>query len=200
MLHVADMSHEQPNSAEGDGAVLSADELDITAEENVVQIDENRYVVSSDGPPKVRGRTGDARGNRFEDHFETAEVQPAGGETDADAETVERWLQTDLKEGNTEYGFHITAKFDGRVSSHELTSDDITTVFENLLLWYAQHLDGDTPVEEVLAILLLKSNVPLRYPSKSLRRLVVRHGLSADDEIGDLLRAVDGEGVVFQSP
>lgn len=200
MLHVADMSHEQPNSTEGDGAVLSADELDITEEENVVQIDENRFVVSSDGPPKVRGRTGDSRGDRFEDHFETAQVQPAGRGTDVDAEAVQRWLRTNLEEGNAKYGFHITAKFDGRVSDHELTSDDITTVFENLLLWYAQHLDGDTPVEEVLAILLLKSNVPLRYPPKSLRRLVVRHGLSADDTVGDLLEAVDGEGVVFRSP
>jgi hypothetical protein len=189
------MSHKQSNTTDGDGAILTAEELDISNDENVRQIDENRFVVSpGDGPPQPR------RGDRFEDHFETPDVQPAGQGDAVDSATVKRLLRQDLQGRNTKYGFQITATFDGRVAQHELTSNDITTVFENLLLWYAQHLDGDTPVEEVLAILLLKSNVPLRYPTKSLQRLVARHDLSADDSIGDLLEAVDGEGVVFRSP
>jgi hypothetical protein len=59
------------------------------------------------------------------------------------------------------------------------------------VLWYAQQVDSDTPVEDILGILLREANVPIRYPPESLRDLIRSTGLGPDDTIADLLAAVD---------
>jgi hypothetical protein len=98
-----------------------------------------------------------------------------------------------MDESNARYGFDVTAKFDGGVDQQKLVSNDIVTVFESLLLWYARQLDGSTPVEEVLGILLSQSNVPVRYPSSTVQDLVKSTNLGPDDTIADLIEAVDDE-------
>jgi len=60
-------------------------------------------------------------------------------------------------------------------------------------LWYARQVDSGTPVEEVLGILLMESNVPVRYPAQSLEALVDSVGVEESDSVADLLRAVDAE-------
>ncbi|MFC7195717.1 hypothetical protein ACFQL4_15585 [Halosimplex aquaticum] len=74
-----------------------------------------------------------------------------------------------------------------------MVSNDVVTIFESLVLWYAQQIDGKTPVEEVLGILLMEANVPVRYPPASLRRLLESTELSPDDSIADLIAAVGDE-------
>jgi hypothetical protein len=71
-----------------------------------------------------------------------------------------------------------------------MQSNDVVTVFESLLLWYAQQVDENTPVEEVLGILLMESNVPVRYPPESIHALVKSSGLEPDDSIAELLAAI----------
>ena len=173
-----------------DGRVLSPEELDIGDDEHVEEIDEGRYVVSSDV------RTGSV--STATDVDETTDVPPRRTReqpTYSDA-AVHEWLHENLDDTNSRYGFDVTAKFDGEVSQQQLVSNDIVTVFESLMLWYARQIDEDTPVEEVLGILLSESNVPVRYPPSSVRTLVAGTGLSPDDSIADLLRAVgDEDGV-----
>ncbi|MFC7058102.1 DUF7500 family protein [Halovenus salina] len=77
-----------------------------------------------------------------------------------------------------------------------MASNDVVTIFESLMLWYAQQVDSDTPVEEILGILLTEANVPIRYPPESIHQLVKSSNLSPDDSIADLLEEID-DGVQF---
>jgi hypothetical protein len=193
------MTDDQPNANDGDGGVLSSEELDITEEENVVEIEENRFVISAgEEPPRVADTS--------KPDTREASTPDAGGDSGAgspaagDRSRRERRPAEELVAGDSRYGYHIAAKFDDRVYEHQLSSNDITTVFENLLLSYVQHIDNDTPVEEVLAIMLLKSNVPVRYPASSLKTLLNRHGLTTDDSIADLVEVVEERGLDLRAP
>lgn len=191
------MNPEEQNA--NDGGVLSSEELDITEEENVVEIEENRFVISAgEEPPRVADTS---KPDTREPSTPDAGSESGSGSPDAaDRSRRERRPAEELIAGDSRYGYHIAAKFDDRVYEHQLSSNDITTVFENLLLSYVQHIDNDTPVEEVLAIMLLKSNVPVRYPASSLKTLLNRHGLTTDDSIADLVEVVEERGLDLRAP
>ncbi|WP_225333143.1 DUF7500 family protein [Halomicrobium urmianum] len=181
-----------------EGKILSPEELDIADDEHVTEIDDGRYVVSPDvrtdtGRQRARTPDPDPTLEREPDPTPEREPDPTPELTDA---SVHEWLEQRFAENNSRYGFDVTAKFDGSVSQQQLVSNDIVTVFESLLLWYARQVDSETPVEEVLGILLSESSVPVRYPPGSLKRLVRTTDLSPDDTIADLLVAVgDDDGV-----
>ncbi|WP_136687646.1 DUF7500 family protein [Halorhabdus amylolytica] len=204
---------------EDDGRVLAPEELDISDDEHVAEIEDGRYVVSPndpignvDGIDTVDSRSSSPSGTESESSTESesppertdpdesdTSLQQANGPgptrpeelTEAD---VEDWLREDFREANSRYGFHVTATFDGRVSQRRMMSNDVVTIFESLILWYAQHIDSETPVEEILGILLTESNVPISYPTERLSSLVKAHGLGPEDSIADLLERVDDDG------
>ncbi|WP_229113514.1 DUF7500 family protein [Halapricum desulfuricans] len=207
-------SGEDPS--EDDGRVLAPEELDISEDEHVAEIDDGRYVVSPDDPiddpPTASADSGDTRQHEREsepdrqpetdqspgrgsDLFAT-DSQSGGdsGSASLDAGEVDRWLQEKFRDADSRYGFHVTATFDGRVFQRRMMSNDVVTIFESLILWYAQHIDSETPVEEILGILLTETNVPISYPTESLSRAIKAHGLGPDDSIGELLEAIDEDG------
>jgi hypothetical protein len=116
--------------------------------------------------------------------------------SDLTQEQVHRWLRESFEQGASEYGFDVTATFEGSVSQRRMASNDVVTIFESLMLWYAQQVDSNTPVEEILGILLMESNVPIRYPPESIHRLVKSSNLTPEDSIGDLLEEIE-DGVQF---
>ncbi|WP_415382772.1 hypothetical protein [Halosimplex sp. TS25] len=182
---------DDPPDAE-DGPILSPDELDITQDEHVAEIDDGRYVVSPGDPiddvPTVDDGTDEPSSAPVE--------QPTDGATDTPELTesdVHAFLETQFEDSGSRYGFDITATFDGSIQQRQMVSNDVVTIFESLVLWYAQQIDGKTPVEEVLGILLMEANVPVRYPPASLRRLLESTELSPDDSIADLIAAVGDE-------
>ena len=174
-----------------DGRILSPEELDIAADDHVEEIDDGRFVVSPDVRTDPTGRPpSDSKPSQ------TA-AAPSDRQPVSDA-SVHEWLHDHFDETNSRYGFDVTAKFDGGVSQQQMVSNDIVTVFESLVLWYARQIDRETPVEEVLGILLSESNVPVRYPPSSLRTLLETTDLSPEDSIAELLEAVgDDDGVQF---
>ncbi|EMA25119.1 MULTISPECIES: DUF7500 family protein [Haloarcula] len=179
---------DEPNPEEG--KVLSPEELDIADDEHVTEIDEGRYVVSSDV------RTDDSYGNQVSS--DSASESPPSPAPDPEPSTpefsdanVHEWLAEQMADSNARYGFDVTAKFDGDVDQQQLASNDIVTVFESFMLWYGRQMDGSTPVEEVLGILLSESNVPVRYPPAVIKQLVRSTQLTPDDSIADLLEAVE---------
>jgi len=177
-----------------EGRVLSPEELDIEDDEHVDRLDEGRFVVSPDGPPDIGENVGNASRDQPEEPPETTKSSP----TRLTEPVVHEWLRESFANSDARYGFDVTASFDGTVSQQRMTSNDIVTVFESLTLWYARHVDDDTPVEEVLGILLMESNVPVRYPAGSLLALVESTDLDRDDSIADLLAAVEDEdGIRF---
>ncbi len=205
----------EPEPDEGgrpeEGRVLAPDELDITDSEKVEQIAEDRFVVSSDargggmpvGTEQSREESGTDGGPTPDGSSDGApEPEPAGSDpprTDGQTrqagkltnERVHEWLRESFEGGQSRYGFDVTATFDGSVSQRRMASNDVVTIFESLVLWYAQQVDTDTPVEEVLGILLMEANVPIRYPPESLKSLVKSAGLGPDDTVADLVAAVD---------
>lgn len=192
-----------------EGRVLSPEELDFTDSENVEQIDEDRFVVSSDasggGVPSEAGQSREASGTDGGPSPDQAPSPGSGGSEPSQSadqpreageltdERVHEWLRESFEQSRSRYGFDVTATFDGSVSQRRMASNDVVTIFESLVLWYAQQVDTDTPVEEVLGILLMEANVPIRYPPESLKSLVTSAGLGPDDTIADLLAAVEAE-------
>ena len=199
-----------------EGPVLSPEELDISNDERVKEIDDGRYVVSSGGPvsnqqsePAGELKSGQSDSPAREE-YKTGpnpaieqnddptpleappddEPEPSAPSQSLDARSVHNWLSEDLQAANSEYAFDITANFGGDVSQQRMVSNDVVTTFETLVMWYAQQVDRNTPVEQVLGILLMEANVPVRYPPKAIRRALKSTNLSADDTIADLMREV----------
>jgi len=209
----------EPDSDDGgrpeEGRILSPEELDISKSEHVEQIDDDRYVVSSSaraggvptgnsaGNSSQSTPTPDQRSDAEPDRASESPERPAAAESESEQvsdtrtsrevtdETVHEWLRRSFESNPSRYGFDVTATFDGSVSQRRMASNDVVTIFESLVLWYAQQVDSNTPVEEVLGILLMEANVPVRYPTESLHSLVKSAGLGPDDTIADLLAAVD---------
>ncbi|MFB6139576.1 MAG: hypothetical protein ABEJ26_03975 [Halosimplex sp.] len=177
-----------------DGPILSPDELDITQDERVAEIDDGRYVVSPGDP------IGDLPAVEEEAKPTTEASAPVEEATEPESDSPElseraihEFLEAQFDESESRYGFDVTATFDGRIEQRQMVSNDVVTIFESLVLWYAQQIDGKTPVEEVLGILLMEANVPVRYPPASLQRLLESTELSPDDSIADLIAAVGDE-------
>ena len=196
-----------------DGPILSPDELDISDDEHVTQLDEGRFVVSPDGAPNVPDSSGGGQEVTEDSEVadpstdETPEARPSEPAAPDPERTSERretqgalneqlvhdWLERELAGRQSRYSFDVTAKFDSRVSQREMASNDVVTIFESLMLWYAQQIDRDTPVEEILGILLMESNVPIRFPAGSLERLVQSADVGPDDTVADLVAAVEAQ-------
>jgi hypothetical protein len=77
-----------------------------------------------------------------------------------------------------------------------MVSNDVTTTFETLVTWFAHNAGGDTPPERVLGLLLSEADTSVELPPDLIRKAAVEHDLSADDSIGDLLRAVKEDGSI----
>jgi len=222
---------EEPGGGEPeDGKVLSPEELDITDSEHVTELEDGRYVVSServdaqprtesaaeprsktdepeagvhaegeattgrsDRPGSAPNRSANA-GGQSRDRESGAREEHADTRHELTRERLHDELAASFEESSARYGFDVTASFDGEIRQRRMASNDLVTVFESLLLWYAQQVDADTPVEEVLGILLAEANAPVRYPPESLHRLIKRSGLEPEDSIADLLRAIEDEG------
>lgn len=196
-----------------EGPILGPDELDITEEENVLEIDDSRYVISTDDdtppvPPeqpktptsKIDDSSPSRRRKTPSKTQERSRDQGSIELSSLNQTDVHQWMNQYFQESDTRYGFDITGKFDEHVSQNHLFSNNVVTAFENLVLWYAQQVGGDTPVEEALGILLSEANVKVRFPHQALVSLLKSHDLESSDTIGELLRAVNEDGGVVLSP
>jgi hypothetical protein len=192
------MPPEPDDSVSERGSIITEEELDLTRHDNVSELDDGRYLVSTGGPVEASsGASPDptpADPASDEDPTDEAETGESLSEADVNA-----WLEDHYRDLDAQYGFHATAKFDDGVSRHQMASNDVVTSFESLLIWYAQHVGGGTPVEDVLGILLAESNVSVRYPVATLTGLLDRYDLDREDSVGDLIAAVSDEEAVALS-
>lgn len=186
---------EEPPESE-DGTVLSPDELDITSEESVIEIGESRYVISpGEGTPTLPEEQTDDLG---EEENDLEEDTPR--KKDIDSEEVHEWLESHLKASESEYAFDVTARFEGQVEQSALYSNDVVATFESLVKWYAHHVGEDTPVEEVLGLLLIESTLSVKFPVESLINFASSHGLDDSDSISKLYDATrEAGGITFRS-
>ncbi|WP_313692661.1 DUF7500 family protein [Halorarum halobium] len=128
-----------------------------------------------------------------------SETDPAPGTGtktggDVDAAAVGRWLAESLSDTEYAYGFDATVTMNDEATRHRMVSNDVSAVFETLALWFARSAGGDDmPPERALAILLAEMEAEVTLPTVALEDAVARHGLSAEDSIGDLLAAAERE-------
>jgi hypothetical protein len=170
-----DPPEDTPRSARGEEGAVRPDELDYTASERVAELSDSRYVVATDndGSPSVDG---------------SADEESTGERGDLARQQMARYVS----EQETDYGFGLTAAFDGEIRHHEHFSDDVSTAFGELATWYVEQIDTETPPAEVLGILLLASETDVAFPTKVLAPILSRHDLDLDDSIGDLVGALPG--------
>lgn len=199
-------------------SAMSPEELDIENDENVVSLDDGRYVIGTDQRPTVpedagggasggsaggaSGAGGSAGGGQAQTEQSPGEQeldpQGASGPSEMDSTAVKRFLEDDLQGVSARYGFHVTAKSEDAISHQQMFSDDVGTVFDSLLRWYAQQLTTETAVEDVLGILLTESNVRVRYSPSCLQAILESYDLGPDDTIADLFETVqDDHGMIF---
>lgn len=192
------MPSDSDDSVSERGKVLTEEELDLTRHDNVSELDDGRYVVSTGSGP-TSDDAAEARADARESVLDDSDADPVDDTPEITEMDVNAWLEDHFRTIDAQYGFHATAKFDDGVSRHQVVSNDVVTSFESLLIWYAQQVGGGTPVEDVLGILLAESNVSVRYPVRTLTGLLKRYDLDRDDTIGDLIEAVSEEQAVALS-
>lgn len=198
------MAPEREDRDGEEAPALDPDDLDVSDDEHVRQLDDNRYVVSPDDPIAPADRdSGQATTESLRADADERAEREAGdaGEAPLTDERVHDHLKETLATADTAYAFDVTARFDDSVGHHRLRSDDVVAAFESLLLWSARQLDDRTAAESVLGILLTESNLAVRYPPGTLAALAAEHGVDPDDSVADLLAAAgDEDGVVFPPP
>ncbi len=198
------MVPDDPGSDEG--RILGPDELELTDKDGVEQLDEGRYVVSADGtPPDVdSGSDGSLRDEPTEPMPNTAAptentTQPVERQP-LDETRIQEWYEQQLKRSPTEYGYYISMKAGTDTTHHTVHSNDITTAFNDLLVWYARNIDTEMPPGAVLGILLSEANVPIQFPVKNFEEFLLDQGLSTDDTIEDLLATLRSNSRIVFPP
>lgn len=154
------MPGEKPDPREE--GVLSPSELDIADSQYVAEIGEGRYVVSTD----------------------TTSPEPQSSRS-PECEEVPLPAVPSAR-----YGVDIEARIDGRQANYRTQSDDIVTVFSELVRWYAMQVDSDLPPDRVLRILVAESELPIG-PRPTVETALDRHELTPEDPITDLLAALE---------
>lgn len=209
-----DTAEDGPPKTEGPPAepVLAPEDLEFTHHEAVAELEDGKFVIGTAGPPNPEAveravRDDDASGDAERDDDSDSGAGGRGSSSqDRDRSTfdeltgreVKQWVTEELERTDSQYAYRIAAKTGENISHQHLASDDISMAFDALLMWYAQQVGGDTPVEEALGILLAKSNVRVRYPLAPLAAYLKQHDLEPGDDIADLLQAVrDDDGLVF---
>jgi hypothetical protein len=177
-----DPPREQP--ARREEGIVGPNELDFTNSSRVAELDDGRFVVATDddGTPNVDGDGDvltDEEERTLEERGTFARQQTARYVSDRDAD----------------YGFALTAAFEGSIEQRELFSDDVAAAFGDVARWYANQVDADADPAEVLGILLLASDTDVTFPTKVLAPVFRKHGLTLDDSIGDLVEALAGDGL-----
>lgn len=125
--------------ADDEDGVLTPEELDVTDDERVRELDDNRYFVSLDEGP-------------------TPEID-APGEPDA-TPADDPGLVAELDGVPETYGVALAAKTESGVEEYVTASNSVVETFERAVLWYASQVgDADTPPEDVLRILVEESNL-----------------------------------------
>lgn len=185
------MDADAPDPDDGEEAAVRPEDLDFSDDRRVVELDDRRYVVATAESPAPSTPDGPDE----DDEDPPAFVGNDGAEDRSNRATAREALIEYVETRDPRHGFVAVGSFDGEIDGAEAFADDLPAVFDEFVTWYATNVDGGTPPEEALGILLLAADVPVRYPARALERLLSAHGLSADDPIDDLLSVVRDGGL-----
>ncbi|ADD06424.1 uncharacterized protein Nmag_2871 [Natrialba magadii ATCC 43099] len=100
-------------------------------------------------------------------------------------------LADELDRTDARLALDIVAQFGSDSVRHRTASDDIVGTFDNLVLWYAQHVARKTPTMRTASLLFAKSEFAPELTESQLRKTAAKHGLDETDTIGDLRDALE---------
>jgi hypothetical protein len=144
---------QRDDSDEPEEGVLEPDELDVERREEVDEIGDNRYIVSTDEDDDGGSPPQDATDPSAERRTQPPDDRTGPSDRSSGADP------TPLAALDERYVVDVTAKVDGGVAETRIGSDSIVETFEETLLWYADRIDDSTPPEEVIRILLAESDL-----------------------------------------
>jgi hypothetical protein len=142
-------------------SALSPSDLDIADSQYVAELEAGRYVVSTDNSTPEPEYT-----------------------------TPPKADSSSLSTHEANYVVDIEISVEGHISNYRTASDDIVSVFSDLVRWYATQVDGDLDPSRVLQILIAESDLSIG-PHRIVNTAVDRHGLTPKDSIADLLYALE---------
>ncbi|GAB7009666.1 DUF7500 family protein [Halorubrum trueperi] len=190
----------RPNVGRSRGASDSADETGFTAADPESPADRR--------PPGGDANAGAAGGGRGEEHSARAAGRQSGrGQQHAsgreparrpaetapavDRQAVSRWLANSFDGDGFTYGIDATLHVDGNTTRQRMVSNDVTATFESLVSWFASNAGPSSPTPEALGLLLVASKTTVDVPPVAIKRFAASQGLTANDSIGDLVRAAE---------
>ncbi|ELY93076.1 flagella cluster protein [Natrialba chahannaoensis JCM 10990] len=100
-------------------------------------------------------------------------------------------LADELERADARLAIDIVSRFGSDTVRHRTASDDVVGTFDNLVLWYAQHVARNTPTMRTASLLFAKSEFTPELSETQLRKTAAKHGLDETDTIGDLRDALE---------
>ncbi|ELY90423.1 flagella cluster protein [Natrialba hulunbeirensis JCM 10989] len=100
-------------------------------------------------------------------------------------------LADELERTDARLAVDIVSRFGSDTVRHRTASDDVVGTFDNLVLWYAQHVARKTPTMRTASLLFAKSEFAPELTETQLRKTAAKHGLDDTDTIGDLRDALE---------
>jgi len=171
-------------SDESNDRVLDVSELDITEDERVHELEDGRFVISTDGPPNVTDVDTDST------DAETNASAAAGGDVeDAPVESGRKRFATELSSADPTYVVEGRAVVGGSASQTRVETSDVVDGFDHLVEWYAEAVGPGTPPSETLGILVAESETVVSYSAAALSALAEKHDLGPEDSIDELVDA-----------
>ncbi|SMO55882.1 DUF7500 family protein [Halorubrum cibi] len=142
----------------------------------------------------VAGERGRARGGAGGSGGADGSSGAEGGDAGVDRRAVSRWLADSFDDDGFDYGVDMTLHAKGSTARNRMVSNDVTATFDNTLSWFVANAGPGTDPAEALGLLLVAADTPIDLPPVAIKRFAASRGLSADDSIGELIRAAENAG------
>ena len=127
-------------------------------------------------------------------HGQAQHQSASGGGEAVDRQAVSRWLADSFDGDGFAYGIDATLHANGDTTRQRMVSNDVTATFDTLISWFASNAGPSSPTPEAIGLLLAASETTVDIPPVMIKRFAASQGLSANDSIGDLVRAAEEEG------
>lgn len=100
-------------------------------------------------------------------------------------------LAAELERSDARLAVDIVAQFGTDTVRHRTASDDVVGTFDNLVLWYAQHVARKTPTMQTASLLLSKSEFSPAITPSQVREAAVNNGLDESATIGEFIAELE---------
>ncbi|WP_049904711.1 DUF7500 family protein [Natrialba asiatica] len=100
-------------------------------------------------------------------------------------------LAAELERSDARLAVDIVAQFGTDTVRHRTASDDVVGTFDNLVLWYAQHVARKTPTMQTASLLLSKSEFSPAITPSQVRKAAVNNGLDESATIGEFIAELE---------